>query len=253
MAKKLPSTKDCEKAIEGKLTPERFHHSLCVGKEAKRLAKLYGTDPNKAEVAGLLHDVMKDTDPSEQLAIITDSEIELNDVEQEFPKLWHAISGAIYVRDELGVEDEEIFDAIRWHTTGHRGMSLLEKVLFIADFTSEEREYAGVDEMRELAGECLELAIIEGAVFTICELMTGRLPVGSDLVDAYNDALRAYENHEQTVPVKLKEKAADDMEKDAVKEEAKAQRKATKVAVKVQKKEQRLEEKETKKQRKSQC
>ena len=113
----------------------RFSHSVNVAKEAKKLAKHYGADENKAEIAGILHDITKEMPKEQQLQIIIDSGIILDNVQLHAPKLWHGMSGSIVVRDELGIDDEDILNAIRYHTTGRAGMSLLEKVIFTADFT----------------------------------------------------------------------------------------------------------------------
>ena len=126
-----------------------FSHSVNVAKEAKKLAKHYGADENKAEIAGILHDITKEMPKEQQLQIIIDSGIILDNVQLHAPKLWHGMSGSIVVRDELGIDDEDILNAIRYHTTGRAGMSLLEKVIFTADFTSEERCNCRID-----AGTC---------------------------------------------------------------------------------------------------
>ena len=122
--------------IKARMSEKRYIHSLNVEKEAVRLAEKYGADVKKAAVAGILHDITKETSFDEQLKIIENSGIILNDIQKSAPKLWHSISGAAYVKDVLGICDEDIFNAIRYHTTARADMSLLEKVIFIADFTA---------------------------------------------------------------------------------------------------------------------
>lgn len=180
-----------EKIIEPYLTKQRFYHSKCVAKEAGKLAKRYGADVERAKVAGILHDIMKDTAHEEQLKIINRFGIILDDIEREKPKLWHAISGAAYVEHVLNIDDPEILSAIRYHTTGRKNMTLLEKVIFIADYTSEDRTYSGVERMRAKAKESLELAMIEGITFTFSEQFENKNIIGPDMLDAYNDAIRA--------------------------------------------------------------
>lgn len=180
------------------LTERRYQHSVNVAKEAVRLAKRYGADPQKAETAGILHDIMKDTAPPEQLKIIEGSGIILSDVEKGAQKLWHAIAGAAYIERKLGITDREILDAVRYHTTGRAGMTLLDKVLFIADFTSEERDYDGVEKMRQAAGHSLEAAMLEGVTFTIVDLATFQKAIHPDTIAAYNDVvLHAAANQER--------------------------------------------------------
>ncbi len=173
--------------LRARLHPDRFEHSLCVAAEAYRLAQRYGSDPDKAYTAGLLHDIMKNTKPQLQLQILKDFGILLDAVEQGSPKLWHARSGAVYVQKMLGVEDEEILTAIRYHTTGRARMSLLEKVLFLADFTSADRSYDDVDVMRRLVDEDMEQAMHYALCYTIRDLAKKGSPIHPDTVDLYNE------------------------------------------------------------------
>lgn len=182
--------KKYEAEVKKHLTEPRFFHSQCVAKEAVRLAKRYGVDEKKARIAGILHDIMKDTSKEEQLKILQEFGIILPESLLENPKLWHSLSGAVYCQHVLGVSDQEILSAIACHTSGKKDMTLLDKVLFVADYISADRNYPGVKEMRKLAKKSLEDAIIEGIAFTIQEKMGERLPLGSGSIDAYNDAVR---------------------------------------------------------------
>ena len=183
------SLKECKEAIKPKLTEKRYRHSKCVSKAAAGLAIKYGADPEKAAVAGMLHDIMKDTAPEEQLKIIGRFDIILNDTEKKLPKLLHAISGAAYIEHYLKVRDQDIINAVRRHTSGRAGMSLLEKIVFIADFISEDRDYPGVDEIRRQADESLELAMYEGIKFTAAQLMAEKSYVDPNTIAAYNDVI----------------------------------------------------------------
>ena len=183
------SVKEYQKIIKPHLSDKRYHHSCEVAKAAKRLAKKYGADQEKAEIAGILHDIMKDTPKDEQLKIMNRFGIILNDIEAVTPNLWHQISGAAYVEHELDIKDPEIISPIRWHTSGKKDMTLMEKVVFIADFISDDRDYKGVDKMRAIAKESLDKAIIEGLSFTISELAQNEKAIIPDTFDAYNDAV----------------------------------------------------------------
>lgn len=178
-----------EREVKKHLTEKRFYHSQCVAEEAARLAERYGADVEKARLAGILHDIMKDTPKEEQLKILDRFGIILTKIERSNPRLWHAISGAAYLEGALHVTDPEILGAVRCHTSGKGGMSLFEKVLFIADYISADREYPGVEEMRASAYKSLEETIILGLDFTLRELLDGRFPIDPDSVGAYNDAL----------------------------------------------------------------
>lgn len=179
----------CEREVRQRLSEKRFYHSQCVAEEAARLAVRYGADPEKARLAGILHDILKDTPPQEQLKILQGFGIMMSDTEMANRKLWHAISGAAFLEFGLGIRDRELLSAVRCHTSGRKDMTLLDKVLFVADYISADRDYPGVEELRAVAQESLEKAIIEGVAFTVQELMSRREPVASASVDAYNDAV----------------------------------------------------------------
>ena len=179
----------CEQEVKRHLTQGRFYHSQCVAAEAEKLARRYGADPEKARLCGILHDVMKDTAAQEQLKILEKSGIILTVAQRRNRKLWHALSGAAYLRDALGIADQEILGAVECHTSGKGGMSLLDKVLFVADYISADRDYPGVEELRVTAYRSLEEAMVEGIRFTVDELMGQNLPVAAESIEAYNDAI----------------------------------------------------------------
>ena len=179
--------KQYEEIISKRMKAPRFKHSGNVAKEAVRLAKKYGADAEKAKIAGILHDATKETDASEQMALIEKAGIVLTEMEFNSPKLWHAISGSAFVQVELGIDDQEIIDAIRYHTTGRANMTLLDKVIFIADFISADRDYDGVDKMRKLADKNLEEACLEGMAFTISDLAQRKTTIAPDTFAGYNE------------------------------------------------------------------
>lgn len=169
------------------LQPARLYHSINVAEEAKKLALHYGADPEKAYTAGLLHDIMKNTPDSELLNFFRENGIILTRTERVSRKTWHAIAGEAYCRLVLSVTDREILSAIRWHTTARAGMTLLDKVIFIADFISADRDYDGVERMREKAYVSLEDAMREGLQFTLTELIENGWAVHEDSLAAYNE------------------------------------------------------------------
>lgn len=173
--------------IKNRLTPKRFNHSLAVAEEAKRLARKYGEDEARLFTAGLLHDAMKDSSPEEQLKLLDEDGIMLSDIEKSAKKLWHAISGEVFARRVVGIDDKEILSAIRYHTTAKAGMTKFEKLLYVADFTSADRDYDGVDAVRSAADRDLDEAMEEGLGFTVSDLAGQRRPIHPDTVDAYNE------------------------------------------------------------------
>ena len=180
------TVKDYDKIISKRMKEARLRHSRNVAKEAVRLAKKYGADAQRAEIAGILHDATKETPEEEQLELIRRAGFVLSDMELSSHKLWHAISGAAFAKVEMGITDQEIIDAIRYHTTGRAEMSLLEKVIYIADFTSAERDYDGVDRMRKFADKDIDDACLEGLAFTITDLSERKLTINPDTFSGYN-------------------------------------------------------------------
>ena len=177
--------------IRGRLTDKRFRHSLAVAEQAARLAPLYGADPQKARTAGILHDILKDEKPAALLQILRDFDIILDNAERVSPNLWHAIAGAAFIERVLHVDDPEIVAAVRYHTTGRAGMSPLEKTLFVADFTSADRKYDDVEEMRRLAEKGSAPAMEYGLAYTIRDLAERGLAIHPDAVYAYNELVAA--------------------------------------------------------------
>ncbi len=181
-----PNEQYC-RILRGRLTPKRYRHSLAVAKQAEHLAHLYGADPDKAYTAGLLHDILKDTDGDSQLQIFADFGILLDTVEQQSPKLWHAHAGAVFLEHILGITDPQILLPVRYHTTGRAGMSTAEVVLYLADFTSEDRDFPDVEVIRELAERDADEAMRYALAYTIEDLHAQGLPVHPDTLSCYEE------------------------------------------------------------------
>lgn len=179
--------KEYDKIISSRLKSARYKHSKNVAKEAVRLAKKYGGNPEKAEIAGILHDITKEASPEEHLALIQEAGIKLTELEQSSQKLWHAISGCAYMKVKLAITDEDLLNSVRYHTTGRAGMSILEKIIFVADFISADRDYDGVDKMRKIADKGLDEAVLEGMAFTIYDLAERKITISPDTFAGYNE------------------------------------------------------------------
>ena len=173
--------------VKSMLKPKRFVHSCNVARLARELAEKNGADADKAYLAGMIHDVCKNLPEEEQFTIAHNSDIIWDNAMMASPQLWHAPAGAEYARKELGIHDEEILLAVRYHTTGRAGMGLMEKILFVAVLTSDDREYPGARELQELARNNLDAVVEEGLAFTIRDLSQHRRPVHLDTVRAYNE------------------------------------------------------------------
>lgn len=150
------------------LTPKRYKHTQGVAQESIQLAKRYGVDSDKAYIAGLLHDCAKCFTDEEKLLLCDKYGLILDDILKSQPDLTHSFLGAKIAREEYGINDNEILDAIAYHTTGRPNMSLLEKIVFIADYIEPNREYfEGLDKVRDLAYKDIDKAIIYSLESTI--------------------------------------------------------------------------------------
>lgn len=173
------------------LKPKRMPHVLGTAEEAARLARRYGADETQARVAGLLHDCTKKLDMAEQLALCGQYGIVLDPLEQKALKLLHAKTGAAIARHVYGVDDA-VYQAILYHTTGRAGMSLLEKILYLADYIEPSREFANdpdVVRLRETVYEDLDRGLLLGLTMTIDEMVGMGNPVHHDTLDARDDLI----------------------------------------------------------------
>ena len=154
---------------------KRRPHVIGCSETAVALAEKYGADPVLARRAGILHDITKALGAEEQLRLCQRYEIPLTELQRENPKLLHAKTGAAAAREVFG-ECEEVCSAIHWHTTGRQNMSLLEKILYIADYMEPNRRFPDVDRLRELVWKDLDAGLAFGLELSIRQLeATGRI------------------------------------------------------------------------------
>ncbi len=173
--------------LERMLSPKRRFHSLCVAKEAAALAIIFGADASKAYTAGLLHDIAKDMNEEQQLQMLAKFDIILSDAESRSKQLWHPMIGAEYVRQELGINDTEIINAIRYHTTARKGITLLEKIIYLADCISFERDYPDAAIIRDKINDSLDSAMQCALSLTIQSLAKRDSLIHIDTIEAYNE------------------------------------------------------------------
>ena len=170
------------------LKNKRIPHVLGTEQEAIRLAERYGADVEKARVAALLHDCTKKLNMEEQLELCGRYGIQLDELERRALKLLHAKTGAAIARDVFGVDDE-IYRAIWWHTTGHACMTLLEKIIYLADYIEPSRDFPGVDKLRSVCYKDLDEGLLLGLEMTIKEMTDLGNPVHHATIEA-RDALK---------------------------------------------------------------
>lgn len=189
--------KSALKFLKKKLSEKRFLHSCAVADEAQRIAQLYGEDPIKSRLTGLLHDICKDENYTNQLQMIEKFGIILDSVEKNIPKLWHSLTGAAFLQHELGIQDKDMLNAVRYHSTARAGMSPLEKIVYIADFTSADRKYPSSDIIREALKFSLNKAIEVALSLSISELIKRGKLIHLNSIMAYNEII--LENQEASI------------------------------------------------------
>lgn len=174
--------------VKKELTEKRYQHTLGVTDTAIYLAEKYNADVKKTELAAIFHDYAKFRQISEMKQIIRDQQYDPT-LLQFNPELWHAPVGAYLVEHEAGIKDVEVLSAIRYHTSGRKNMTLLEKVIYLADYIEPGRQFPGVEEARALAESDLEKALIFSVRNTIIFLMKKNQAVYPDTFEMYNDLI----------------------------------------------------------------
>ena len=170
------------------LHPRRVPHVLGTEQEAIHLAERWGADVDKARRAALLHDCTKKLNLEEQLAVAERFQVPLDEMERREIKLLHAKTGAGIAEAVFGT-DWEITEAIRWHTTGKGHMTLLEKVIYLADYIEPTRDFPGVAELRKRCYENLDAGLLLGLEMTIREMEERGAPIHPKTLEA-RDALK---------------------------------------------------------------
>lgn len=179
------NTEEYIKLIKSRLSPYRFHHSMCVADKARELAERHGLDGEKAYVAGILHDVTKETEYAEQRRLIEQFE-PMTELEINNKKVYHQMSGAAFVQSELGITDPDIISGIRYHTTGREDMTLFEMIIYLADFTSADRDYPDVDIMRQKTDSNLLDGMLYSLSYTITSIVKQGRQIHPDTIKCYN-------------------------------------------------------------------
>ena len=165
---------------------KRYEHSLRVMNEANKLAEIYGVDKTKASIAGLLHDCGRLKEKSYLLKKAQDFGIILEDVYAKNDNLLHAYLGAKIAKKEYNIDDIDILNSIRYHTTGRANMSKLEKVIYMADYIEPGRDFDGIDEIRELCYKNLDKSLIKSIDNTIVYIVKRGLIIHEDTIKARN-------------------------------------------------------------------
>lgn len=181
--RKLPM-EELEKVVISLLKPSRVGHVLGCRDTAVELARRWGADETDAARAGILHDVTKALDGPLQLTLCAEYGTILTDFGKKYPKTLHALTGAL-VAERIFGENQTVVNAIRHHTTGKANMSLLEKIIYVADYMEPNRDFPGVEELRALAFSDIDAALKLGLEMTLEHLKRQ----GSEVSPESRDAL----------------------------------------------------------------
>ena len=168
--------KQAKELVRSRLSDKRYEHTLNVKKMAVKLAKIYGEDEERAALAALLHDSAKEI-----------SKDEMREILRAYPQ--YGVCAAILARTQWGVTDEAVLSAIACHTAGKPGMTRLDKILYLADMTSAERDWPGVEKLRKLEKKNLDAAMLAALKQTNDFVLSQGKPLDPMSKAAYEDIL----------------------------------------------------------------
>ena len=179
--------KQAKELVRSRLSDKRYEHTLNVRKMAVKLAKRHGADEDRAALAALLHDAAKEISKDEMRAIMKAHPEYAEGGEERPTPVWHGICAAILARTAWGVGDEAVLSAIACHTAGKPGMSKLDKILYLADMSSAERDWPGVNKLRKLERKDLDAAMLMALKQTNDFVLSQDKPLDPMSKAAYDD------------------------------------------------------------------
>lgn len=177
---------ELKKLLKEKLSENRYIHSINVAEQAKKLARIKKSDEEKAYFSGLMHDVCKEMPLEEQEKYVLLSSMNVDIVEIESAPLWHAISGAEFLKEHFNIIDKDILNAVRYHTVGRAEMTVLEKIVYLADLTSADRSYKDVEKIRKICENNLDMGMQEALKFSISDCALKGKAIPKSTFEAYN-------------------------------------------------------------------
>ncbi|GLC88528.1 bis(5'-nucleosyl)-tetraphosphatase (symmetrical) YqeK [Lysinibacillus piscis] len=175
-------------AVQPRMPEKRYIHTIGVMETAIDLAQRYGEDVKKAETVAILHDIAKYADIAWMEQIVRDEELDARLIGWG-SELLHGPVGAYIAESEFGITDEDMLNAIRFHTTGRVGMSRLEKILFVADMIEPNRQFDGVERLRKKAQKDLDKAVRACIRHTLAFLIDTKRPIYPVSLECYNDVM----------------------------------------------------------------
>jgi predicted HD superfamily hydrolase involved in NAD metabolism len=172
--------------LKDKLTEKRYDHALAVCSCAAELAGIHGLDRRQAELAGLLHDYARDMPPDELLRIGRARDLVTHKIERQFPLLLHGPVGAALIKEELGIHDPQVLEAVAMHTLAGPAMGRIAQIVYIADLTAVGRDFPLVDYLRKLSQTSLDQALLECIALSIRYCLEKRQLIHPQSIEAWN-------------------------------------------------------------------
>ena len=185
----MDTIKKIEAEVKRKVSKRRFEHSKRVAEMAELLYKKWGGNREKLIIAGLLHDIARDIQTSELIKIAQNNGYNIDEIEYANPILLHAPVGAMIAKKNFGINDEVILNCIRYHTTGRRGITLNESIIYVSDFIEKGRDFPDAEKVRSIAFKSLKEAVLEETRLNVSYLMSIRKPIHLHTIEMFNSLL----------------------------------------------------------------
>lgn len=185
---------EIEKDIKNILSEKRFKHSVGVAKRAVELAKIYKENEEEAKLIGIAHDIAKEMPKDESLKYIKENGIILDEIEELEPSLWHSKIGAHMVIKRYGFTPK-MAQSILYHTTGNVNMNTMDKIIYIADKTEENRTYDGIEEGIKISNENLDNGIYFASKRAIVYSLNKKSLIHQDTIDVINKIIKESNNN----------------------------------------------------------
>jgi predicted HD superfamily hydrolase involved in NAD metabolism len=171
--------------VEESMSEKRFSHVLGTQETAIQLAKRFGADVEKVSIAGLVHDYAKERSNEEMIRVIVENHLD-EDIISFGNQIWHGIAGVVLIEKELGVRDSEILQAVSVHTTGSSNMSLIDKIIYVADYIEPNRHFEGINEVRRLAEVDLDEVVKYETEHTLLCLLKEKRAIYPKTIETFN-------------------------------------------------------------------
>lgn len=188
-----------ENEIKARIGEKRYAHTLRVMEMAIKLAEIHNIDIQKAKIAAYYHDCAKIHDREKLFEFVREYNLEITDDMKNAPQIIHSFLGAKIAEKRYNIKDKEILDAIKYHTTGRKNMTNMDKVIFLADYIEPGREFPGLEKVRSLSERNLDLAMLFALNNTISFLIEKNQYIAIETIKARNDILKNLEKNNEKI------------------------------------------------------